>query len=242
MTTIRDIITLALKDSGIVGVGQTPLAEDINDGLTRLNLMLGQWNGQRWLLYHQLDKSLALTGAQTYTIGPAGDIVTTQTPSQIKSAYVRQVIPSVAAQPDWPVTVIRAREGYNAIALKTIASVPRYLYYDHTLPKGTIYVWPLGSSSYELHVIVNDVIDAFTLAYDIAGLPGFYHEALLYNLSVRLRTAYGKPQSPGVSSLARSSLATLRSNNVEIPELDMPGALVPHGIGSRFNVFTGEGA
>ncbi|UIY28698.1 hypothetical protein LZK73_18380 [Neorhizobium galegae] len=43
MTTARALITLAMKDAGVLGVGQTPLSEDMNDGLTNLNAMVAQW-------------------------------------------------------------------------------------------------------------------------------------------------------------------------------------------------------
>ena len=50
ISTVGDLITLALKDSGVLGAGQTALAEDMNDALSRLNMMLGQWNRRRWLI------------------------------------------------------------------------------------------------------------------------------------------------------------------------------------------------
>jgi hypothetical protein len=47
MTAARSVINLALRYSGVVGVGQTPLAEDVNDSLVLLNSMIGQWQRQR---------------------------------------------------------------------------------------------------------------------------------------------------------------------------------------------------
>ena len=38
--TARDFVTLALKEAGVLGVGQTPLPEDINDCFVLLNRML----------------------------------------------------------------------------------------------------------------------------------------------------------------------------------------------------------
>lgn len=44
MTTAADIINQALKDIGVLGMGETATAEDATDGLDALNQMLGQWN------------------------------------------------------------------------------------------------------------------------------------------------------------------------------------------------------
>ena len=58
MTTALDILNLAFKDAGILGVGQTLLDEDSNDGLTRLNMMIAQWRVKRWMVWHLVDKSV----------------------------------------------------------------------------------------------------------------------------------------------------------------------------------------
>lgn len=47
MTIANNLISEALRVSGIVGVGQTPLAEDTNTAFTLLNQMIGVWNVQR---------------------------------------------------------------------------------------------------------------------------------------------------------------------------------------------------
>lgn len=90
MTTPLDIINLALKDAGVLGVGQTALAEDVNDALQRLNWMISQWAKQRWLVYHLIDLPLISTGAQSYSIGPGGDFETSTRPDKIESAFMRQ--------------------------------------------------------------------------------------------------------------------------------------------------------
>lgn len=47
MTIANDLIFLGLRMSHVCGVGQTPLAEDVNDSLKLLNQMIGLWNLQR---------------------------------------------------------------------------------------------------------------------------------------------------------------------------------------------------
>jgi hypothetical protein len=47
MTIANDIIFLSLRNSGVNGVGQTPMADDVNDSFKILNAMINEWNLQR---------------------------------------------------------------------------------------------------------------------------------------------------------------------------------------------------
>ena len=83
-----DLIKLILKDAGVSGVGQTPAAEDNNDMLLHLNLMLGEWTAQRWLVFHLVDTTIAVTGASSYTVGTGG-IANITRPDRIEAAFYR---------------------------------------------------------------------------------------------------------------------------------------------------------
>lgn len=74
--SIGDLCKQVLKEAGRVGVGQTPLAEDITDTLFRVQLMLQQWERKRWLVYHLVTLGIVSTGAQIYSVGPGGQINT----------------------------------------------------------------------------------------------------------------------------------------------------------------------
>jgi hypothetical protein len=91
-----------LKECGAIGVGQTPLAEDINDAWARLQWMLMQWERKRWLLYHLVSLSTISTGALYYTVGPGGDLDTgqgTMRPARLASAFVRQLFQGALSPP-----------------------------------------------------------------------------------------------------------------------------------------------
>ena len=88
--TANQIITLALKDSGAFGDGQTPTATDLADGLQRLNMMLAQWQRKRWLVWHTVDNAILSQGKQSYSVGPGGDISIPR-PDRLEFAYIRQM-------------------------------------------------------------------------------------------------------------------------------------------------------
>ena len=242
ISTVGDLITLALKDSGVLGVGQTALAEDANDALSRLNMMLGQWNRRRWLIYHLVDTYLQSAGAQSYTIGTGGQFNVTR-PAKIAAAFSR-MNPGANGQPsassvDYPLEIVAAREDWNQIKVKGIASFPYYCFYDAAYPLGQLYFWPVPQNIYELHVSTLDVISAFTGLSQTIALPPEYFEALLYNLMTRLRVGYRLPPDPAIDGLARAALQTIRTANAQVPRLSVPSDLSqPRG---RYNVYSDQG-
>lgn len=144
MTTAIDLITLALKDIGALGVGQTISPEDTEDALATLNMMLGQWQGERLSVYHLVDTAIQSTGAQAYTVGPGGDF-NIPWAYTINAAYARLTNGSPSAI-DYPVTIIKAREEYSRIALKQLASFPNYAFYDSAWPLGNLFMYPVPNN------------------------------------------------------------------------------------------------
>jgi hypothetical protein len=75
-TTIGDMLTASLQECGAVGVGETPLGEDITKAWARCQWMLQEWERKRWLVYHLVTYSKISTGQTSYTFGPGGEINT----------------------------------------------------------------------------------------------------------------------------------------------------------------------
>ena len=48
--TAGDLVAFALRAAGVLGVGTTAAPEDANDGLTMLNLLLSEWQLNRWFV------------------------------------------------------------------------------------------------------------------------------------------------------------------------------------------------
>jgi len=236
MTTARALITLAMKDAGVLGVGQTPLAEDMNDALTNLNAMMAQWARRRWLVYSLQDVAFQATGAISYSLGAAGDIDIPRVDS-IASAYFRQTVGAPGNMVDYPLTILNAREDYNNIALKGMSSFPSVLFYDSGWPLGQLFIWPVPSEIYEIHISVKTPLQNFATLNDEVSLPPEYEEALRLNLAVRLRVSYRLPFDPQLNGLAKIATNTVKNSNTQIPLMQFPSDL-PRNVGGRYNIFS----
>ena len=238
--TVQNKITLALKDSGVLGIGQIAQAEYLNDSFVRLNQMLAQWQRKRWLIWHLIDLHVVSTGAQSYTVGPGGDINVLVRPDRLESAFFRQVInASPPNEIDYPLEILESREDYNRIALKQLQSFSRCIFYDSAWPLGAIYPWPVPQPAiYEVHISVKELLNAFTSLAQVVDLPSEYDAAINFCLQQRLRAAYRLPPDPEINALAKDALNTLRMANFQIARLQMPRALMrPAGY---YNVYSDQ--
>lgn len=233
-TTALDIIKLALAATGIIGLGQTPRAEDSNRALVLMNMMLGQWQRKRWLIWHLVDQALVMTGAQSYTIGIGGQFNVAR-PDRVEAAFIRMLVPTGPNQIDYPLKLLESREDYNRLALKTLNSFPQYLFYDSAYPLGNIFPWPIPSSQYELHLSLKEQLGTFALVSTAVNLPPEYFEALWTNLAMRLFPIYQREIDMTVAALAKASLNTIRGANTQIPVLGIPRALAP---GGGYNIYS----
>jgi hypothetical protein len=225
--TATDIITLALKNAGVVGQGQTAASADLTDCYNVLNLMLSEWQRRRWLIWHLVDVSCASTGASSYTIGSGGNFAVAR-PDRLEAAYARMTSGS-PNQPDYPLEVIDNYEDYAAIVFKSLKSVPSIVFYDAAYPTGNLYFWPVPSSQWQLHVIVKEQIGTFPDLVTALTIPAEHLNAMVWNLTKRVLPMYGKPPRPEVDRQSAVSLSAIRNANTQIATLKMPIAIGRNG-------------
>ncbi len=234
MTTARDIITLALNDAGVFGMGQTPGAEDINNGLIRLQDMMSQWQRVRWLIWHLVDVECPATGATSYNIGP-GEVLDFARPDRLEAARIIQNNPPSPNDVGWPLGIIQSKERYNNIRLQHLGSFPNYIFYDAAFPIGKVYPWPLPSSLYTLRVIIKEVLQTFATLNDVLAMPPEFSRAIRYNLQEEFLSAYKLPPDPLLTKRAAAALNIIRNANFQMPTLQLPPELARDGL---YNIFS----
>lgn len=153
MTTAREFITLALKEAGIIGVGQTPLAEDMNDGFTYLSRMLLGWQQKRWLVPGLTHISMPGNNEKFNLIGP-GQYYNSLRPREIKAAWFTQNNVSTQNKVSFNLRRIWAYEDYARLALKDLNTWPVAFFYDNRFPYGKVYIWPIPSQQYQINLVI----------------------------------------------------------------------------------------
>ena len=260
-TSVADLCTAALKEGGMLGIGQTPNSEELADAWERFQWMTQKWNKSRWLVYEKITQVITSTGAQSYAVGPGGGAVggfetgantpasagppatpllaNSQRPDHITSAFVRQPGQSGGLPIDYPLEILESMEDYNRIALKTMVSFPGAVYYQASYPLGTLYVYPIAQANiYSLGIAWNVNLPLqFLNQASLISLPFEYYDAIVLNLALRLRPKYSIRAQPGdpLAMLAKGALSVIKGANTQIAQLSLPGELSRPGI---YNIFS----
>jgi hypothetical protein len=102
LNTPSRLITQALRDCGRLQIGDTPTGEVIADAMGRLTDLINTWQTQGLKLWLNTTQSITLTaGLASYTLGPAGAIITVKPMRVIEGWFVRA---DSTQYPIWPLS------------------------------------------------------------------------------------------------------------------------------------------
>ena len=225
--TVRQIIESAYRKIAVYAAGETISAEDMAAGLIGFQDLLAELAGDVLLIPALVPQIITLVIDQkVYTIGEDGapDLDAVR-PDQIVSAFVRE------GDYDYPVQII-GEAGYNGISDKASGGTrPRVLWYNPTVPNGTINVFPPPSSADSLYIYApKQFVDSAILANDImidVGIPRNYHNPLVFLLAVDLAPEHGIDPSMIVAVRADQGKDMIRSlnaaNSAQAAQIDFIG-------------------
>jgi hypothetical protein len=220
LSTVGDVVSLALRASGVLGVGQTANPQDIQDAFDLMNTLLTEWQINRWLVSDLVDVVAPSTGALSYTVGPAATFVTSAPrPDKIDAAFARLI----STGKDTILFPFMSREGYDRAPFKSKVGDPFAYFYDATLgTTGTIFYAPVPSNLYSLHVSLKASLGQFVALSDTIALPRPYIVALLWNLADALIPVFQRPEQPSVTRNAQRSLQAMINSIVQVPQVVAP--------------------
>lgn len=230
--TAQELIKSSLRLIGVVAPGETPSADEMQDGLTSLNTMLDLWSSKRLAVPVLTTENYTLVpGTAQYTIG-SGATWDTPRPLRIINAYVRD------GNIDYPIR-IRTRKEFNRIALKTVQARPEYLWYDNQFPIGIVNLYYTPDDTDTIFIDSWKALTSIATLTTTLSFPEGYESALKYNLAIQIAPEYGATVAPAVAAIAKDSFTTIKNFNSPRAEsvLDLP---TDRG-GNTFNIRTGFG-
>lgn len=210
----------------------------MNDGLTRLNMLMAKWARQRWLVYQLVNLQVTSTGATSYTVGPGGNFNISVRPDRLENGcYFRQLVQSSPNQVDYPLELLESWEDYNRITLKQLQTFPGFVFYDPGYPLGTVYPWPVPQPAiYLVNLLVKGaIVSQFASLTQTIGMPNEYYLAMYLSLAEICRTAYRLPVDPALSMRAKEAREVVRGANTALARLRQPSDLVRPGV---YNVYS----
>lgn len=238
--TTRNLLSEALSELNIVGVGQSMQAADADLALNKLHRLLDNWNAERAAVY--ADQFLTFTLApneQTRTIGPTGNWVTSQRPVRVDGLNVilNNVTPPVRTKVN-----VRDAAWWDALTVPEVTGTfPTDAYYSPDWPNGTFHLWPVPTVAYDFEIWCRIVLSQPGLD-DTFTLPPGYRDAITLTLAEDLAPSYGVQVSSITQQKGQAARARIFANNdrpryIITNDLTMPanGGVTPY-----FNYRTGE--
>lgn len=202
-----DLIRATLRLIGAVSSSETPQADQSDDALDALNMLLGSWGATRFLSASLSKITKTMTGAASYTIGVGGDIDTTR-PTAIYNAYWS------TGGLDYPLKNLDYSD-YERIGIKNVGGIPEYISLNPDNPLSTIYLFPVPANGTLTLDNIRPATD-LTLADDLPYPPEWLR-AMKFNLAVELSPEYGFTVTPELANLAETSKAIVMRSMVTVP-------------------------
>ena len=238
--TATDVIKSALRLCGVIAKSEVPTADEMQDALQALNLMLEQWSARRLIVRGTTQFSNALTAGQVnYTIGVGGNFNTAK-PITITSGFI---VDSSGVSTGLDIV---SQEEYDSYTDRFISSSrPVALCYDagaaqQAVQTGTLRFYPTPDTTpYMVGMQLQAALTDFAALTDSVTFEAKYGEAMKYELAKRLWREYREADKPipgDILVMADKAMCVIEKTNHELPRAAME---VPPRK-SIFNIYTGD--
>lgn len=201
--TKASIIKDAYIGIGAVDPTDSVEAEQFQYASRLLNRRIKAWQKMGYNLFRAAEGSLTLVSGQaSYQLGGSGSPAFANRPLRITEARYRNSVGN-----DLPMTEI-AREDYFTLPQKTSSGTPTNWYYDPQRSEGTLYVWPVPTTSTAntLRFTYQRDFEDFDNNADEPDLPQEWYDAIVKDLSAELCPGIF-PTEPGLTQLHKSLAA-----------------------------------
>lgn len=198
------VVHPALRLLGVIGEEETPTAQEAQDAVDALNLLLDGWGATRLYPFVRATRFLAtVPGRSSYLVGPGDDCdLVAPWPSRVDFAARRE------DGSDYQLSGLTP-EAYAVVQDKGASGTPTAYLYEPTTPDGTLTLWPVPSAAGVIVLTVMDGPPVVTLD-DELDLPAGYADALKYSLAVKLAPEFGREPPASVVALAEQALRVVR--------------------------------
>lgn len=139
MPTASELIHSSMRLIGAIASGETLETAELNDALVALNQMLASWSTERVTVYEIRRDSFALTGAQSYTMGPGGVFV---------AARPVQIVAARASSGNYGrgLHIVDVNRWAEILERGGAVNLPMKAFVDYDNPLATVHLWPVPAA------------------------------------------------------------------------------------------------
>lgn len=217
--TARQIVVKALREIKVIAANESGSAADLDVGFQALNDLLDSWVLSPNNIMANTIETFAATGLQQYSIGPAGNWVTSVPP-----VAVPLLVYSIGGV-DYSVSQIN-EDQYSEIPQKNTSGQPQWYWFTKGGAQDYVNVWPVpASGTFAVHSL-KPMTAFIDLDSPYTAGPG-YKNALAYALAVDIAPAFETEASKTTLVKAMNAKRALQSSNAVIPLMNSGVPLYP---------------
>ncbi|NYD88750.1 hypothetical protein [Sphingomonas melonis] len=200
--TARDMVTQAMREIGVLASGENPSADELADGILRLNSMLKAWAA----------KGLNLWRNTQGTVDFAAGISSAAIPEALTVGEARLLLSGGTERP----LALWESDQYAVLPNKGSVGVPVAYTMISQVGGLTMQLWPVPSRDvtirYSFGRITADVIQPS----DPVDVPQMFQEAVWLMLAVRMAPTFGKARTdPQTVQLVAARAAELERDMLD---------------------------
>lgn len=222
-----DLVRSSMRLAGILATGETPSADEMQDGLATLNDMLEELSLESTWPAPVAVFNLA-PGQSAYSVGivpPPG------TPADVPVArWVRVLKVQVLSANQRIDAPMYSQQDFASVSSNPTASpLPTAVTYLADAPLGVLRFWPTPTEVAQVTVTTDRVLDAkMAQTTRLTGPPG-YTKVLRYLLAVELAPEYGMEPSATVAAVAAKTKANFKRAHLPMTLAKMDVATLSGG-------------
>jgi len=191
--TAGEIIASVLKLFGIGLNGESATAQETNDALEDLNILVKSLTTKGLKLFLRNNEIITLIAdKKNYTLGATGDVVMDR-PVEVIGAFRRDTQGN-----DVPLTVF-SRDEYRMLSDEDSEGPPINIYFDPQLTNSEINIWPVPTATdaaeYTIHLDYRKPVDDLDTTTDDLEFPQEWLRPLKWNLAKEAMISYDIPES-----------------------------------------------
>lgn len=227
-----DIVYLALREIGVVSLGDSIAPDVAQEALLVLNTIragygLTQKNNEQYDQVYTATESKLVITLGTDGITP-GDI-------PLRPARIQQVIAMNPTANGLNITLnLAGFAEYRQIPVPNIAAIPDTAYLDTGYPYQKIWLYPGLTSGWSLRVVGLASMAEYELLDDPIVDPPEYFAPMYLDLALRLAPKYGVDLPPSVYAQYQSAIAPIKRLNFVTRMQQVPNGLRAGGGGVNF--------
>lgn len=224
-----DLVFLALRELGIVSLGDTVDPAIAQEALLVLNSIRAEYSlsNKNQVLFDRV--FTPVTNMASIRLGTGGDIDVR--PAQIQQVTISNGNPPATINIRLPILPYTE---YRALPLTNVFSIPGAAYIDNQFPIQMLWLYPGIVPGWSLRVIGMAYQTEYEHLDDSLVDPPQWFSALYLSLALRLAPKYGQETLPAVYAQLKSVMRRITANNTMTSMVPMQNGLKQSGGGFNF--------